>query len=41
MNFSLPKVEIPISIVGEVIRIDSQGIGVKFVSGDVHKLDIN
>ena len=41
MNFSLPEVEIPISIVGEVVRVDSRGIGVKFISGDVHKLDIN
>ncbi len=41
MNFSLPEVEIPISIGGEVIRVDSRGIGVKFISGDVHKLDIN
>jgi Tfp pilus assembly protein PilZ len=41
MNFSLPEVEIPISIGGEVVRVDSRGIGVKFISGDVHKLDIN
>ena len=41
MNFSLPEVETPISIGGEVIRVDSHGIGVKFISGDVHQLDIN
>jgi Tfp pilus assembly protein PilZ len=41
MNFSLPEVENPISIGGEVVRVDSHGIGVKFISGDVHKLDIN
>ena len=41
LNFSLPEVESPISIGGEVVRVDSRGIGVKFVSGDIHKLDIN
>jgi type IV pilus assembly protein PilZ len=41
MNFSLPKVETPISIGGEVVRVDSRGIGVKFISEDVHKFDIN
>lgn len=41
LNFSLPEVESPISIGGEVVRVDSRGIGMKFVSGDIHKLDIN
>ena len=41
LNFSLPEVESPISIGGEVVRVDSRGIGVKFISGDIHKLDIN
>jgi Tfp pilus assembly protein PilZ len=41
LNFSLPGVEIPISIGGEVVRVDFRGIGVKFISGDVYKLDIN
>jgi len=41
MNFSLPEAETPISIGGEVVRVDSHGIGVKFISGDVHQLDIN
>ncbi len=41
LNFSLPEVEIPIFIGGEVVRVNSRGIGVKFISGDVHKLDIN
>ena len=41
LNFSLPEVEMPISIGGEVVRVDSRGIGVKFISGDIHKLDIN
>lgn len=40
MNFSLPKIEGSIAVEGKVLRVDSQGIGVKFVSEDVHKLDI-
>lgn len=31
MNFSLPNVEDIINISGEVVRLDSQGIGVKFI----------
>lgn len=41
MNFSLPQVEIPVSIGGKVVRVNSRGIGVKFIGGDIHKLDIN
>ena len=41
MNFSLPEIEDNISVGGNVVRVDSEGIGVKFISGDVHKLDIN
>ena len=41
LNFSLPEVEFPISIGGEVVRVDFRGIGMKFISGDIHKLDIN
>lgn len=40
LNFSLPEPEGPISIGSEVIRINSNGIGVKFIEGDVHKIDI-
>ena len=40
MNFTLPEIESPISVGGEVIRMNSNGIGVKFIEGDVHKLDI-
>lgn len=40
MNFSLPEIEDPIAVDGKVLRVDSQGIGVKFVCEDVHKLDI-
>ncbi len=41
MNFSLPEIEDNISVGGKVVRVDSEGIGVKFISGDVQKLDIN
>jgi len=41
MNFSLPEIETPVSIGGEVVRVNSRGVGVKFIGGDVHKLDIN
>jgi hypothetical protein len=30
MNFSLPKVEKDITVSGKVVRVVSQGIGVKF-----------
>ena len=40
MNFTLPEIESPISVGGKVIRMNSEGIGVKFIEGDVHKLDI-
>jgi len=40
MNFSLPEIKDPIAVDGKVLRVDSQGIGVKFVSEDVHKLEI-
>lgn len=39
LNFSLPG-KGPILVGGEVIRVDSNGIGVKFVEGDVEKIDI-
>ena len=41
MNFSLPEIKNAISIGGEVVRVDSHGIGVKFIGGDVHKLDVS
>ena len=40
MNFSLPEVEDTIAVGGEIVRVDSQGIGVKFIKGDINKLDI-
>jgi Tfp pilus assembly protein PilZ len=40
LTFSLPGADGPILIGGEVIRVDSKGIGVAFVEGDVHKIDI-
>ena len=40
MNFSLPEIENPIAVGGEVIRVNSHGIGVKFISGDVNKFDV-
>ena len=40
LNFTLPEIESPISVGGKVIRVNSNGIGVKFIEGDVHKLDI-
>ena len=30
MTFSLPKVKDPIKITGEIIRVDSKGIGIQF-----------
>ncbi|UCD89675.1 MAG: PilZ domain-containing protein [Desulfobacterales bacterium] len=41
LNFSLPKIDHPISVGGEVVRIDSTGIGVRFIEGDVQKIDIS
>ena len=40
LNFTLPEIESPLSVGGKVIRVNSNGIGVKFIEGDVHKLDI-
>jgi type IV pilus assembly protein PilZ len=40
MNFSLPKMGDNISVAGEVVRVNSEGIGVKFTGGDTEKLDI-
>ena len=40
MNFSLPKVKDTIAVGGEIVRVDSEGIGVKFISGDINKLDV-
>jgi len=40
MEFSVPKAEDTITARGEVARLDSQGIGVKFINGDVSELDI-
>ena len=40
MKFSLPKAEDAIAVGGEVVRVDSRGIGVKFIDGDIHKLDL-
>lgn len=40
MKFSLPQVDDTIVVGGEVIRVDSLGIGVKFIEGDIHKLDL-
>lgn len=40
MEFSVPKVEDTITARGEVVRLDSQGIGVKFINGDASELDI-
>ena len=40
MNFSLPEVENPIAVGGEVVRVNSHGIGVKFISGDVNTFDV-
>ena len=40
MNFSLPEIESPVAVGGEVVRVNSHGIGVKFISGDLNKLDV-
>jgi len=40
LNFSLHGTEGPILVGGEVIRVDSNGIGIKFIEGDVHKIDV-
>ena len=40
MNFSLPEIEDNIGVAGEVIRVNSEGICVKFSIGDVEELDI-
>jgi type IV pilus assembly protein PilZ len=41
LNFSLSGTEDVISVGGQVARINSQGIGVKFIEGDVHRLDLS
>ncbi len=40
MNFSLPEVKDTIAVGGKVVRVNSHGIGVKFINGDINKLDI-
>jgi Tfp pilus assembly protein PilZ len=40
LNFSLPGDDDPILIGGEVVRVDANGIGVRFVEGDIHRIDI-
>ena len=40
MNFSLTESDNPITINGKVVRVDSQGIGVQFIDGDVDRVDV-
>ena len=40
MTFSLPKFGDGITIKGEVVRFDAQGIGVKFTNGKAKKLNL-
>lgn len=40
MNFSPAESENPITVRGEVVRVDSNGVGVKFINGDVKTLNI-
>jgi len=41
MNFSLSEIENSISVKGEVIRVNAQGIGVKFVEGNVNNVHLH
>ncbi len=40
LTFSLPEVKDNIVVGGEVVRVDQHGIGVKFIHGNIAKLDI-
>lgn len=40
MNFSLPKEKNSITVKGKVVRVDSKGIGVKFIDEDTDELNI-
>ena len=40
MNFSLAEADKPIIVDGRVVRVNSQGIGVQFIAGDVARVDV-
>jgi Tfp pilus assembly protein PilZ len=40
MDFSLPESESPVSVRGEIVRVDPNGVGVKFINGDVNMMNL-
>jgi Tfp pilus assembly protein PilZ len=40
MNFSLAEADTPITVNGKVVRVNSQGIGVQFIDGDVDRVNV-
>ena len=40
MNFSLAEADNSITVNGKVVRVNSQGIGVQFIDGDVDRVNV-